>query len=277
MEERAHELEQKAHERVEKIQSALHSRPKWYREVIFVGVLYGLYTLVRNINGSAISIDVANRHALDIVHAEKWLHIFTEKGIQDFFLAHARWFVHFMNIWYGTAHFIVTIGALLYLYFMFPRRYQKWRNVIFGTTFFALVGYVIYPLAPPRLLPMSYGFEDTLKTIGGFLNFNNNAVEDVSNQYAAMPSLHVGWSMWCAFSLVPILKHWWEKALMCLYPCMTITTIVATANHYWMDVFGGLFVLTIGYLIATVLERRRIRKLLASGQITEADLAATHA
>lgn len=277
IEERAHELEQKAHEQVEHIKSALHSRPKWWKQALFVGVLYAVYTVARNVNGSAISVDEANANAIDIVNAEKWLHIFNERAIQVWFLDHARWLIRLLNVWYGTAHFIVTIGALLYMYFMFPRRYQKWRNVIFGTTFFALIGYMIYPLAPPRLLPASFGFEDTLKTIGGFLDFNNKAVEDVSNQYAAMPSLHAGWSMWCAFALVPIMKHWWSKALMAIYPWITITTIVVTANHYWMDVFGGWFVLLIGYLIAETLERRRLRKMLESGKITEDDLASTQA
>lgn len=274
LEQRAHEFEQKAHDQADRIAEALHRNPKWYRQVIFVGLLYGLYSFVRNVNGSQLSVSTAKTHAIDVVHAEKWLHIFNEIDVQNFFLDHARWFIRFLNVWYGSAHFIVTIGALLWMYFQFPDRYHKWRNVIFGTTFFALVGYVIYPLAPPRLLPDSYGFEDTLKTIGGFLDFNNKAVEDVSNQYAAMPSLHVGWSMWCAFALVPIMQHRWSKIAMCIYPCITITAIVATANHYWMDVFGGLFVLLLGYMLTEVFERRRIHHLVASGRVTKSDLAA---
>jgi hypothetical protein len=279
LEERAHELEhraqQKAHEQVEQFKSVLHSRPAWWKQVIFIGVLYGLYTLARNVNGSAISVDEANQHALDIVRAEKWLYIFNEHTIQDWFLQHARWLVRCLNVWYGTAHFIVTIASLLWLYFFFPRRYTKWRNVIFGTTFFALIGYMIYPLTPPRLLPASYGFEDTLITIGGFLDFSNQAVKDVSNQYAAMPSLHAGWSTWCAFAMFPVMKHWWSKAAMAIYPCITIMTIVITANHYWLDVVGGWFVLLIGWLIAETVERRRIQRLMAKGEITEADLAST--
>jgi hypothetical protein len=277
LEERAHELEQKAHEQVEQIRGVLHSRPKWWKQVLFVAVLYGVYTLARNVNGSAISIDVANDHAFDIIRAERWLHIFNEEPIQQWFLDHARWLVRCLNVWYGTAHFVVTIGALVWLYFLYPRRYHKWRNVIFGTTFFALIGYMIYPLAPPRLLPVSYGFEDTLITIGGFLDFSNQAVKDVSNQYAAMPSLHAGWSTWCAFALVPVMKHWWSKALMAIYPCITIMTIVITANHYWLDVAGGWFVLLIGWLIAETLERRRLQRLMARGVITEEDLANTQA
>lgn len=274
LEERAHDIEHHARERVERFQSVVHSRPKWWQQVIFVGVLYALYTLARNLNGRAISIDVANRHALDVVHAEKWLHIFNEQHIQKFFLDHSREFVHFLNIWYGTAHFVVTIAALLIMYFYFPHRYTKWRNVIFGTTAFALVGYIVYPLAPPRFLPASYGFVDTVNTIGGWLTFNNGAVQDVSNQYAAMPSLHAGWSTWCAFALIPIIKPWWGKLLMFLYPCLTILTIVTTANHYWMDVFGGWFVLLIGFLIATVIENRRIKKLMESNQLTKEDIKA---
>jgi hypothetical protein len=251
-------LEERAHQSIERVQERWYRRPQWWREIIFIGALYGLYSIVRNLHGSRLSITTADANALDIVAAEKWLHIFNEKPIQDFFLDHT-WAVKFLNVWYGSLHFVVTIGVLLWLFLRQKPRYHKWRNVIFGTTFFALIGYVIYPLTPPRLLPDSFGFVDTLQTIGGLWDFDNETVKNASNQYAAMPSLHVGWATWCAIAVIPVAKHWWARVLAALYPTITIIAIVATANHYWMDVFGGWLVLGLGLLLATVLDRRDIR------------------
>lgn len=268
LEKRAHEIEQHAHERADVIRKTIHDKPRWWKQVLFVAVLYGLYSFARNVSGSALSIDTAKRHAQDIVDAERWLHIFVEQDIQAFFLDNARWFIKLLNVWYGSAHFVVTIFALVWLYFNYHDRYFKYRNVIFGTTLCALIGYIIYPLAPPRLLPPEFAFEDTLKTIGGFLNFSNKTVEDVSNQYAAMPSLHVGWATWVSFALVPIMRHWWSKAFFAIYPLITILAIVATGNHYFLDVLGGWLVLAIGWIAAEAIERNQIYRRIKSGHLT---------
>ena len=74
-------------------------------------------------------------------------------------------------------------------------------------------------------------------------------MKDVSNQYAAMPSLHVAWSLWCACVLVPRLRHGWAKALAVLYPVVTLLAVVVTANHYFLDAVGGAVVLAVGFLI----------------------------
>jgi len=246
--------ETRPHQGVKHLAENWKRRPQWWREAIYVAVFYGLYTLIRNVNGAALSVSRATDHAEDVVRAERTLHVFTEHGIQQFFLRHT-WAVRGLDVWYGTAHFIVTVGVLLWLFHVQKDRYHKWRNVIFGTTFFALMGYLLYPLAPPRLLPEHYGFVDTLRTIGGIWDFNSKAVEDVSNQYAAMPSLHSGWAIWCALAIIPVLKHWWTRALITIYPATTITAIVATANHYWADVAGGILVFVLGYGFALAVER----------------------
>jgi membrane-associated phospholipid phosphatase len=241
---------------IERIHQEWKAKPRLWHQVLLIGVFYALYTLVRNVHGSILSINQAEKHAADIVSLEQTLHVFHEKQMQDWFLPH-RNIIKFFDVWYGTVHFIMTIGVLLWLYHMRTDRYRKWRNVIIGTTLFALVGYLVYPLAPPRLLPGHYGFVDTLDTVGGLWNFNSSAVAKASNQYAAMPSLHTGWSLWCAFALWPTLKHWWSKLLIAIYPCITITAIIVTANHYWADVAGGVLTLVLGFAMATAFDRRR--------------------
>jgi membrane-associated phospholipid phosphatase len=151
----------------------------------------------------------------------------------------------------------VAAGAvLLLLFFRFPERYRLWRNTLAITTGLALIGFSFFPLLPPRLLPAGYGFVDTLKVIGGLWNFSSGPVNDVSNQYAAMPSLHTSWSAWCTLAVFPLVRSWWAKVLLVLYPLATIFIIVITANHYFADVAAGLLLLGVAYLLAVALTRR---------------------
>ena len=108
---------------------------------------------------------------------------------------------------------------------------------------------------PPRLLPASYGYVDTLAEYPTFWSFNSGAVSKISNQYAAMPSVHVCWATWCAVVLVPRLRTTWGRTLAICYPIFTVMVIVLTANHYVLDAVGGVAVLTVGYAIARALTR----------------------
>ncbi len=99
---------------------------------------------------------------------------------------------------------------------------------------------------------MHYGFVDTLARFGGSWSFDSGAMRDVSNQYAAMPSLHIAWSLWCAAVLVPRLRHRWSKALAASYPAFTLLAVVVTANHYFLDAVGGAITLAGGYAIGRI-------------------------
>jgi hypothetical protein len=105
---------------------------------------------------------------------------------------------------------------------------------------------------PPRLLPASYGFVDTLAQVGGLWSFDSGTMKAVSNQYAAMPSMHAGWSLWCVLVLWPITEgRPWAKPLLVAYPLATLFAIVVTANHFWLDAVGGALALTAGYAVAS--------------------------
>ncbi len=104
-------------------------------------------------------------------------------------------------------------------------------------------------MLPPRLLPPSYHIVDTLQQVGGLWNFSSGPVNDVSNQFAAMPSLHTGWSTWCALALGATLKNRWAKVALFLYPAATIFCIVVTGNHYFADAAGGLLTLGVAYVL----------------------------
>jgi hypothetical protein len=217
--------------------------------VLFAAGFYAVYSAIRNTQGSAtVSAGRAFLNARRVIRAEELLGLWHERAVQDAFLGW-RAFVQFWNLFYGTFHFVVTVVALVVLFRRFPRRYPRWRNTLAATTGLALLGFALYPLMPPRLLPQSYGFVDTLKVYGGLWSFDSGAVQKLSNQYAAMPSLHFAWSTWTALVLVPALRQTWTKAAMALYPLATLFAIVVTANHFVLDAVGGAAVLGLGAAI----------------------------
>lgn len=233
-------------------------RLRWWREVLYILAFYSVYSFIRNEGVATDSVAEARRNALEVIDLERRLGTFREESVQDWFL---RWpdFVKFWNVFYGTAHFVVTVVALVYLFRRMSTRYPLWRNTLACTTGLALIGFAFYPLMPPRLLP-SYGFVDTLKELGGLWSFDSGAVAKVSNQYAAMPSLHVAWALWCTFVLLPALRRPWAKALMVAYPFMTLFAIVVTANHFWLDAAGGAVTLAAGFLLGRALTRLLARR-----------------
>ena len=227
---------------------ARRSRLRWWKEVLYVAVFYGVYTLIRNTQGSAsVSEARALANALEIIRLEEALGIYVEEGLQELFLGW-RGFIEVWNLFYGTFHFVVTIVALVLLFRRFPERYPRWRNTLAFTTALALVGFATYPLLPPRLLPGSYGYVDTLRAYGSLWSFESGAMNKLSNQYAAMPSLHFAWAVWSSLVLVPILRRRWAVALAALYPVGTLFAIVVTGNHYILDAVAGAAVLGVGML-----------------------------
>jgi hypothetical protein len=237
--------------------------------VLIIATFYVLYTLVRDVRGDKpVSILQATTNAHRIITLERFLGIFHEATIQHWFLGD-RWLIRLCDDYYGTIHFVAVVAVMALLFFRYPERYRLWRNTLAITTALALIGFSFFPLLPPRLLPPQYHFVDTLKVVGGLWSFSSGAVSDVSNQYAAMPSLHTSWSAWCALALIPLIRPWWGKVLILLYPLVTIFCIIVTANHYFADVIAGLLLLGVSYLLARVItgamdqraRRRAITKL----------------
>ncbi|MDP1819262.1 MAG: phosphatase PAP2 family protein [Acidimicrobiales bacterium] len=266
---------------------------RWWREVIYGLAVYVVYSAVRNRFGSADGDPgPAFEHARAIIDLEQWLHLYVEPDVQRWYLdLPGRGLIRGWNVYYGVAHFLVTLLTLMWLFRRSPDRYPLWRNTLALTTCLAVVGFAAYSLMPPRLLddpgeygacqvyaPQAaaaaeradagdgapgcdrYGYVDTVERFGGWISFGNDGYKDVSNQYAAMPSMHIGWSTWCALALVPILRRRWTKALAIAYPLVTLFCIVVTGNHYWIDGLGGLVCLGAGYAAACVVTGRRLTR-----------------
>lgn len=217
----------------------------WWVELLAVLAFYFVYSFVRNKANSDPSL--AFSHARNLIHWQHLLGIYHERTLQEWAL-HFRPLVITMNYVYGSLHFVVTIGVGIYLFRRWPNDYPRWRNTLAITTALALVGFYTWPLMPPRLLPDSYGFVDTLAKYPTLWSFNSKEMSKISNQFAAMPSVHCAWSLFCACALVPRLRHTWAKVLAGLYPVLTVTAIVLTGNHYFLDAVGGFTIFGIGYL-----------------------------
>ncbi|MGH9059813.1 MAG: phosphatase PAP2 family protein [Acidimicrobiales bacterium] len=232
---------------------------RYGKELGIVLTFYGLYTLVRDIRGErSASVAHALTNAHRVIRVERVFGLFHEAALQQAFI-HDRGFMRFWDGFYGTVHFLAVIGVLVFLFVKWPQGYRRWRNTMAIMTALALVGFAFFPLLPPRLLPPGYHFVDSLETIGGLWDFKSGAINEVSNQYAAMPSLHTGWSTWCALALWPLVRRRWLRPLLLLYPLATIFCIVVTANHYFADVAGGFVVLAVAYGAARLLESPRLR------------------
>jgi hypothetical protein len=246
-------------------------RHGWILEVL-VGI--GIYVLYDKLRDEATGVSSeAYRNALQIVDAEKFLGLYHEHSIQQAFIG-VDWFMSFWNIWYGTIHFVMPVVALVWLYRKLPARYLRWRNTLVLMLGVSIVVFFAYPLMPPRLMPARYGFVDTAAQ---FFNFGPQvrvhlgpdgqpsavAVRTYGNLFAAMPSLHVGWSTWSALAVWPLLRRPWAKVLWALYPASIFFCIVVTANHWILDAVGGWVVLALGYLgargIEWLLRQRRPR------------------
>jgi membrane-associated phospholipid phosphatase len=228
---------------------------RWWREAIFAAVFYACYSAVRDVRGSKpVSRLQAFHNARRVIRVERIFGLYQEHRIQHLFIGE-HGFLRFWNVFYGSAHFIFTLIVLLWLFRRAPARYPMWRNALACTTAVALIGFAFFPLMPPRLLPSSYHFVDTLHAFGGLWSFDSGAVNRVSNQYAAMPSLHFAWAIWCALALLPAMRRVWTKALMLAYPVLTLFCIVVTANHYLLDAVGGAVVLAVGFALALALAK----------------------
>lgn len=222
-----------------------HRAPQWWQEVAIIGFCYWLYGRVRNLVPEQQSI--AERHGRGVQHLQDALHLNFELSVNKFVAAHEP-LAQVMDYYYATLHFVVTIGCLIWLFRAHPRTYRGARTVLFVTSLLALAGFYLYPLAPPRLLPQ-YGYIDTLLKFHTWGSLADPKIAEHSNQFAAMPSLHIGWAVWCGVSIFYCARRLWVRWLGLLYPVWTLLVIVGTANHFVIDAIAGLAVFLAGALI----------------------------
>jgi PAP2 superfamily len=216
-------------------------RPLWWRlghEALLLGVLWMAYTLGRALAGRHVGS--AYGHATQIWRLERDLRLPDEARVQLWALSHPD-LVRLANDYYKFEHWVALGAVACWLLVSRPDRYLWFRRVLVLTTALALAGHFAYPLMPPRMRP-DLGLVDTGVQFGQSVYGPNYANHGLVNQYAAMPSMHVGWAVLFAVTVVLVARTPW-RWLMVLYPCLTTWVVVATGNHYWLDGVAGAVVL----------------------------------
>ncbi len=234
-------------------------RSRLARELALLACLYAVYTLSRMLV-SATPADAVAR-GLGLLHLEHDLGIDVEHSMV-LGLLHVPGAGLLAGYAYASLHYTVTPAVLLWLYRAHPLRYGRARTVLAGSTLVALFGYWRWPTAPPRLLP-SGGYPDVLSMYSkwGWWGADASAPRGLgalTNEYAAMPSMHVGWALWCGLAIVICARRPWVRVVGAAYPVLTLLVVLSTSNHYLLDaVAGAAVVVTVG---AAALARQRVRR-----------------
>jgi hypothetical protein len=195
---------------------------------------------------------VAFVHARDVVSVEKSVGIFTELDVQHWALARP-WVLDVANITYFHAHFAVTTCFMFWLYLRRNHHYYFVRNIVFSAMALALIGYVLFPTAPPRMLT-DLGFIDTLEKTAD-VNFNTGAVSLLSNPFAAVPSVHTCFALIIGASCFFLVRRPAIRFIWLFYPCLIVFSIVATGNHFWLDAILGACLAGVALGVAWTIER----------------------
>jgi PAP2 superfamily len=230
------------------------SRPHLAYELLLIGLSYWIYSLIRNAVPEHRSEAMGNGAWL--FRLERTLFMDIEPMVNQT-VDRITWLIVGMNYYYATLHFVVTVGVLVWLYRCHPLRYRPARTALYLTNAVALIGYYTIPLAPPRFYP-EYGFVDTVVKHHTWGSWASGDVAAASNQYAAMPSMHIGWALWCGLTIFMLAEARWIRTLAVLYPLATLTVIVATGNHFVLDAVGGALALALGFAIQYVLSGRSV-------------------
>jgi hypothetical protein len=219
------------------------------REIVLIGATYSLYDVTRYfVSGDH---DVAIRHGRAILRFEQRIDLDPEHTLNKLFSSHIALGLP-ADYFYATLHYIVTPLVLVWLWRRYPSSYASARTVLIATTVIGLVGFSLLPVAPPRLLG---GFVDTMAHFShyGWWSTAGSAPRGLgsdTNQFAAMPSLHVGWAVWSGWQLYRHGRHRVTKILGVLYPFVLSVVVIATANHYLLDVIAGFAVVGLGVVVA---------------------------
>jgi hypothetical protein len=219
------------------------------REIIVITAVYVFYDTSRYL--VAGDHDGAVSHGRTLYRWEKDIGLAPEHALNNLFSAHILLGLPADYI-YAVLHYVITPAVLIWLWRRHPGSYSWARTVLIATTIIGLVGFSLVPVAPPRLLG---GFVDTMAKFShyGWWSDAGSAPRGLgsdTNQYAAFPSLHVGWAVWAGWQMFRHGQHRVTRWLGLAYPFVLGVVVIATANHYLLDVVAGFAVVGAGVAVA---------------------------
>jgi hypothetical protein len=231
--------------------------PKGWRDlllqIVVLAVALFVYQLGRGLADGGVVKTEAVSNARDIVAVERMLGLYFEPTVQ-------RWSLSVPGLddvfsWlYLNVQTTVTLGGMLWIYLFRNDHYYFVRNMFFTAFLFACIVYVVVPTAPPRLMPVEYGFHDSVADFSGARKFIWNAF---ANPYAAVPSMHVGFSLMIGLSIASLVQSSRARVFWRVYPAAILFVVIATGNHFWLDAFAGAVVAALGAIAAGALGRVR--------------------
>jgi hypothetical protein len=236
--------------------------------LVLIALLLSIYQGVRHL---AIGhFGEAVQHAEWVWRLERAMFLPSEASLQHWVL---NWpdAARLANIYYVGVHFPGTTLALVWLFLRHRAVYLRTRTELVLLTSAGLVVHVLFPLAPPRLVH-DLGMVDTMLAVGPSAYSSPNT--GFANQYAAMPSLHIGWAILVAVAVLRASRSRW-RWLIVLHPMLTTTVVVVTANHYWLDGIVGALLLAVSVLLVRWMYGPRLRR--AARGVADADARADQA
>lgn len=219
-------------------------------EGVAVLVFYGLYEASRGIGDPDRRL--ATDHAHDVVAVERSLHIFVERNVQEAASA-VPGLVGTLGLLYLTLHLAVTVTCLVWLHRRHPSAFPFVRTTLVLASLLALIGYLVYPTAPPRLAGI--GIADTISS--GHVDLNKGLITSLYNPFAAVPSMHAGYALIVGATLLRVGSRRAVRLAGALYPVLVLVVIVATGNHFLLDALVGGAVAGLAAAATLLLERSR--------------------
>jgi hypothetical protein len=205
-------------------------------EVLVIVWLCWLYDEISNL--SPLRLHTALAHGATLLQIERVWHLNPELTLNTWAAAHRSIALPMANF-YDSAHFVVTLGVVAVLWWRHPGLYRSLRNSLVLINVIGFVVFWAYPLAPPRMLPAA-GFVDVVAVTHAWGSWQTNAVASQANELAAMPSLHMAWACWTAVALWQMLRGRRWRIVVLVYPLVTALVVMATANHFLLDVIAGM-------------------------------------
>ncbi|HET7530761.1 MAG TPA: phosphatase PAP2 family protein [Mycobacteriales bacterium] len=236
-------------------------RKRGLRELLLIAFVYFIYDTSRFfVEGRQAT---AFAHALSVLHLESMLDVAWEQTVNQAVSAHRVLAVP-ADYMYATLHYVVTPLVLIWLWRRHRGHYSRARTTLMVATVFGLIGFTLLPVAPPRMLP---GFVDTMSQYShlGWWSHDASAPRGVgqfTNEFAAMPSLHVGWALWCGWQLVRHGRHRITQGFGVFYPALTTIVVIATGNHYLLDAVAGVAVVGLAAMAVGGVHRLRPAKVI---------------
>jgi hypothetical protein len=217
---------------------------------LFAAAYYG-YSFVRGAVESKAADAFANGRTL--IYLERTLNLFFEPAVQAW-ASGSSWLIDSASWTYLNSHFVITLGALVFIYLFHNSSFYFVRNMFMVAMVLALAAYVLYPTAPPRFFP-EWGFTDSVADFTGIPQ-DSLTVGALVNRYAAVPSMHVAFAVMIGWPMARLVKPRFWQVVWFLYPILVTFVVVATGNHFWMDAFLGAFVAILSAWVAQSLLAR---------------------